>query len=180
VDELSRRTDYGGGPVPPGAFAPRETPQRLGPDTVYADWWKRVVAALIDGLIVLAATAGTFALIGIGFDSFGGAEIVVGALLAVLVFGGLSIFYAPVLMARTNGQTLGKMAVGIRVARAGGQRVDFWWAAMREVLVKSLAVGAVASFTFGLAYLVDWLWPLYDKQNRALHDFVVDSRVIDA
>jgi uncharacterized RDD family membrane protein YckC len=70
------------------------------------------------------------------------------------------------------------MAVGIRVIRAGGEPMTFWFAMLREVLVKSLLVGVVSSFTFGLAWLLDVLWPLWDEENRALHDFVVNTRVI--
>jgi len=38
----------------------------------------------------------------------------------------------------------------------------------------------VASGTFGLAWLLDILWPLWDEENRALHDFVVNTRSIKA
>jgi hypothetical protein len=58
--------------------------------------------------------------------------------------------------------------------------VDFWWAALREVAVKGLLVGIASSLTGGIAYLVDVLWPFWDAENRALHDFVVDSRVVKA
>ena len=32
--------------------------------------------------------------------------------------------------------------------------------------------------TAGLATLADVLWPLWDEENRALHDLIVDTRVI--
>jgi uncharacterized RDD family membrane protein YckC len=71
------------------------------------------------------------------------------------------------------------MACGIRVVRANGQPVTFGWACLREVLAKWLLFGVIAnSFTFGLIGLIDYLWPLWDEENRALHDFVVDSRTI--
>jgi uncharacterized RDD family membrane protein YckC len=82
------------------------------------------------------------------------------------------------MMARTNGQTLGKMAVGIRVIRATGAPMTFWWAMLREVVVKWLAIGIVSSFTMGLANLLDVLWPLWDEENRAIHDLAVDTRVV--
>ena len=34
------------------------------------------------------------------------------------------------------------------------------------------------TLTGGLANLADVLWPLWDEENRALHDFVVDTRTI--
>ena len=172
---------YGEGPVPPGAFAPPERPQRLGPDTVYADWWRRVVAAILDGLIVGGATLVILAGLGVGFFADGDAstgEIIVGVILGVLIFAAIALFYAPLLMARTNGRTLGKAALGIRVARADGKPIDFWWSVLREVVVKGIAFGIAAAVTGGLTSIADGLWPLFDKQSRALHDYVVDSRVI--
>jgi uncharacterized RDD family membrane protein YckC len=62
--------------------------------------------------------------------------------------------------------------------RANGKRMTFGWAMLREVAVKSLLFGFVSSITFGLASLADCLWPLWDDENRALHDFIVDTRVV--
>ena len=103
------------------------------------------------------------------------AEATVGLCVTIVAF-----LYAPAMMARTNGQTLGRMVVGIRVVRAKGQEMTFGWAMLREVAVKALLFGVASSLTFGLASLLDVLWPLWDEENRALHDFIVDTRVIKA
>jgi uncharacterized RDD family membrane protein YckC len=174
---------YESGPTPPGAFAPRSEPERLPPDVVFADWWKRATAAVIDLAIVGGATLVILALLGVGFFAdghVGFGEIVVGVVVGILIFAIIMPLYGPFLMARTNGQTLGKMALGIRVARANGARVDFWWSVLREVVVKGILLGVAGSLTGGIAYLVDWLWPLFDSEERALHDYLVDSRVINA
>jgi uncharacterized RDD family membrane protein YckC len=102
----------------------------------------------------------------------------VAAMAAVLAFSVVALLYAPAMMARTDGRTVGRMAMGIRVIRADGGPMTFWFAMLREVLVKALLVGALASATFGLAWLLDVLWPLWDEEHRALHDFVVNTRVI--
>ena len=81
------------------------------------------------------------------------------------------------MMARTNGKTLGRMATGIRVVRANGQPMTFGFAMLREVVVKALLFGFAAALTGGLSTLADSLWPLWDEENRALHDFIVDTRV---
>jgi uncharacterized RDD family membrane protein YckC len=87
--------------------------------------------------------------------------------------------YAPAMMARTDGRTLGRMVTGIRVVRASGEPMDFAFSFVREVLVKWLLFNAIAgSITFGLAWLVDCLWPLWDEENRALHDYVVNTRTV--
>jgi uncharacterized RDD family membrane protein YckC len=174
---------YGSGPVPPGALSwerpSREATVSLPP----ASYGKRVVATLIDAAIIGVLTAAIIgaagSTIGLFDDSEAGIIAFVLTMLAVVLVATVVAFlYAPVVMARTNGQTLGKMAMGMRVVRNDGKRVDFLWAAYREAVVKGLVLGVAAAITGGIAYLVDFLWPLADKQDRALHDFVVDSRVV--
>ena len=43
-----------------------------------------------------------------------------------------------------------------------------------------LFAGLGGSITFGLLWLLDCLWPLWDDENRALHDMIVNSRVVRA
>ena len=62
--------------------------------------------------------------------------------------------------------------------RAKGGPMTFWFAMLREVVVKALLFGFISSLTVGLASLLDVLWPLWDDENRALHDFIVDTRVV--
>ncbi len=175
---------------PPGAGGPPVAAEAAGPVDerhVLAGWWPRVGATLIDWVIVgIGAVELTVALtapFSIGFfggDDIGFASLVVGFLIAIVCVSIVALLYAPALMARTNGQTLGKMALGIRVVRANGRRVDFGWAMLREVAVKALLFGVAGGLTGGLAQLADYLWPLWDEENRALHDMIVDSRVIRA
>jgi len=143
-----------------------------------------VGATLLDGVIVwlgaallLIALTAPFS-IGYFADDPGLVSVVFGTLLAVVCVAVLSLLYAPLLMARTNGKTLGRMAMGIRVVRADRRPVTFWFAMVREVVVKTLLFGIVSSLTFGLAALLDALWPLWDEEHRALHDFVVNTRVV--
>jgi uncharacterized RDD family membrane protein YckC len=62
--------------------------------------------------------------------------------------------------------------------RANGKPMTFGFAMLREVAVKTLLFGIAAAITGGLATLADVLWPLWDEENRALHDFIVDTRVV--
>jgi hypothetical protein len=39
-------------------------------------------------------------------------------------------------------------------------------------------VWLASSVLAGLPFLADNLWPLWDDENRAIHDMAVDSRVI--
>ena len=174
---------YGAGRVPPGAFAPRareEVTDRFA-GAAPAEWWRRAVAAVVDAVIVSIAAA---ILLGLSFaplnldDTSGVVGAIVVGLVAVLGITIGALLYAPLVMARTDGKTLGKMATGCRVVRKDGRRVDFAWAALREVVVKQLAVGIASSIIPLVPYLLDVLWPLWDDQNRALHDMVVQTHVV--
>ena len=195
ADEEAARTaapprEYAGGytsPAPPGALGPPgyAAPPVASGRYALAGWWSRVGAAIIDGLIIGVGALLILALFGavfsVGFfasDDAGVASLIVGLLLGSLSVAIVSLLYAPLMMARTNGKTLGRMALGIRVVRANGKPMTFGFAMLREVAVKALLFGILASITAGLASLADVLWPLWDDENRALHDFIVDTRVV--
>jgi uncharacterized RDD family membrane protein YckC len=174
-------------PPPPGALG---GPSYAAPPVAsgqyqLAGWWSRVGAALIDSLIVGVGALLILVLFGSVFsagffesEEIGVASLIVGLMLGFLAIAIVALLYAPLMMARTNGKTLGRMALGIRVVRANGQPMTFGFAMLREVAVKALLFGFAGSITFGLANLADVLWPLWDDENRALHDFVVDTRTV--
>jgi uncharacterized RDD family membrane protein YckC len=150
-----------------------------------AGWWSRVGAALIDGVIIgagglllLIAITAPFSLGFFAGDDAGWVSVIVGLFLAIICVSIMALLYAPALMARTNGKTLGRMALGIRVVRANGEPMTFGFALLREVAVKTLLFGIAGGLTGGLAQLADVLWPLWDEENRALHDMIVDTRVV--
>ena len=175
--------------APPGGWeqplARRETGIAGRP---LASWGSRVGAWLIDGLIVsVPATiifwtlvAGAIGLTGDDNDA-GFWVLVSGAALSVLIFIVIALVYAPATMARQgahNGQTWGKQVVGIRVVRDGGESMTFWYAALREIVVKGIAV-SVASFIIPFVpWFLDNFWPLWDDENRALHDMAVSTHVV--
>ncbi len=182
---------YTGAPPPGvfGGFAESVSRPESGPGTYrLAGWWSRVGAALLDGLIIGVGGLLLLALVGavfsVGFfasDTAGIISVIVGLMLAFGAFAVIALLYAPLMMARTDGQTLGRQAMGIRVIRVSGEPMTFGWAMLREVAIKWLLFGVVGgSTTLGLAGLVDVLWPLWDEENRALHDFIVGTRVVKA
>ena len=177
-------------PPPPGAGGPLSSvfgppAPALGGRYVLASWWSRVGAQLIDGIIIgvgalvlflpVAAAVG----VGVGANSDAGlGAAIAGLVLWVFCVGLIALLYAPAMMARTNGKTLGRMATNIRVVRTSGAPVTFGFALVREVLVKTIVFGFAGTFTAGIAPLLDVLWPLWDEENRALHDFIVSTRVV--
>jgi uncharacterized RDD family membrane protein YckC len=175
-------------PPPPGAGGPVSSygaPAPAAGQFVLASWGRRVAAFLVDGMIIGVGAAillvGITAPFSIGFfasDNVGLVAILVGLFVATLCVTLVAFLYAPALMARTNGQTLGRMVAGTRVVRANGQPMTFGFAMLREVAVKALLFGLIGGITGGIVHLLDVLWPLWDEQNRALHDFVVDTRTV--
>ena len=174
-------------PPPPGAGGPvapafGQQPTTFGGQFVLAGWWSRVGAYLIDGLIVGAGALILFLPLvaaGLTVDTDAGwAALIAAGIVWVLCLAVAAFLYAPIMMARTNGKTLGRMATNIRVVRASGEPITFGFAVLREVVVKWFFFGIASALTGGIAQLLDVLWPLWDEQNRCLHDFVVNTRVV--
>jgi uncharacterized RDD family membrane protein YckC len=174
---------------PPGAGGPPPVPAFGGPvagQYTLSGWWRRVGAHIVDGIIICALAlillVAITAPFSIGFfvnDTVGVGAVIVGLVFACICVFVAALVYAPAMMARTNGRTLGRMATGIRVVRASGEPMTFGFAMLREVAVKWLLFNAIGgSLTFGIAPLVDYLWPLWDEENRALHDYVVNTRTV--
>jgi uncharacterized RDD family membrane protein YckC len=175
------------GPVPPGGWqAPLpQAPAWAG--APLASWGIRAGALLVDLLIVLAIF--TVVVIVVALAVGGVSELSEGAAIATAIIFGLLfvaalMFYAPLLMMRKgphNGQTLGKQALGIKVVRTDGSPMSFGWATLREVVFKGLVPAVLNGVFIGwIVQLLDYLWPLWDDENRALHDMAAATRVVKA
>ena len=177
--------------APPVDESPAYTPIPDGPETPPSGWqqpiatapgtgrplasWGRRFAALIIDLILSSLVFW----IGFGLVLGGGAEVVGGLLLLIGLV--LPFFYYPLTMMRSgenNGQTLGKQMLGIAVIRDSGDTIGFWWAVLREFLVKYVLFQVVGGFFFGIPWILDGLWPLWERENRALHDLMMSSHVV--
>lgn len=186
---------YGQQPAAPPA-GPAPTP--LGglppevPRFVLATFWSRVAAFLIDGIVLGLATLAVTMPIAVGlgltveealiFLGFGPLPNSVAqpdpfyALLVVQVLG--PPIAAAIMLTRWNGQTLGKQAMRIRVVCADGSPVNGVIAVRREVLARTLLLLVLTIASFGLAYVLNYLWPLWDSQSRTGHDAVAGTRVV--
>ena len=159
-----------GGPVPPGGWQ-QPIPQHSGwSGQPLASWGIRFGAYLIDWLILLVPVVIlTIIVVAIAAGSDTGALVT--GILGVLAYLVVVFAYAPVLMARegqNNGQTWGKQMLGIRVVHDTGEPMSFGWSALREIAVKGLLVGIASSIIPLIPWLLNYLWPLWDDQNRAL------------
>lgn len=144
--------------VHPGAY----------PAPLYAGFWKRLAAALIDGLLV---NAGAFVA---GF-LWGFVAVVLGINdLAVIEFGGGIVgllvgwmYYAAMESSSQQG-TLGKMALGIKVTDIHGERISFGRATGRHF-------GKLIST---LIFLVGYLMVAFTEKKQGLHDLMAGCLVV--
>jgi uncharacterized RDD family membrane protein YckC len=193
------------GAPPPAPQAPPPPPpqQPAGPSqppgtfrgVELADWGPRALAILLDGLVGLGVTLVVFApgtIVAIATEGGVTGWVLLGV--GGLVWLAFSILYAPYFMRRPgerNGQTLGKQWMSVRVVKDDGQPFGWAWGFLRELVIKGIALSVASSIASGVTffllgagaiapYLLDYLWPLWDDENRALHDMVAKTHVVKA
>ena len=172
-----------------GGYQPQQQQQPVGPGgQPLAEWWKRLLAIILDGLIVgIPLAIIFFAIIGVSLgqtlevDPVTGQITEEGGLLAgstllfFVVSALASLAYYGILNGSARGQTVGKMALKIQVRDANtGGPIGVGRGIGRA------AIPSVLGALCGLITLVDGLWPLWDQRRQALHDKAVNSVVVDA
>ncbi len=166
--------------APPQARVQERNEYVAGGPVVYAGFWKRVAANIIDSFVTAVLSwivqIPLLLFMGIGLGSLGsGADpFSSGASIAVMAFYYLISIAIPLLyfswMHSSSLQaSVGKLAVGIKLVRGDGHPITFWrafgryWAMMLSYLI--LFVGVImAAFT---------------DRKQALHDMICDTLVID-
>ncbi|MDH4146145.1 MAG: RDD family protein, partial [Acidimicrobiia bacterium] len=162
-----------GYPAAPGAMQYPAGYPNAAPAMRYASWGKRAIAIIVDGLVLSIPLGALTAVFG-GFESSSGSD---GASFSISGPGPLlglvvGLLYYSILNGR--GQTLGKMAMGIRVAdKNTGESIGIGRALGRYL------VGLVLSALCFVPYVLNVLWPLWDSNNQALHDKAIGSVVLD-
>ena len=127
------------------------------------------------GTIVTEETIVESWFLGLIFSSIG--AVIILAALVVLI--GYIVWW---LFALRRGQTPGKQIIGIRVIKDDGEPSGWGYTFLREFVIKFLLLGLVSEPTLGIARLVDYLWPLWDraKKMQTLHDKLLGTLVIRA
>lgn len=123
----------------------------------YAGFWIRFGATIIDAIAVGVVSA-LFSFQAFRFMALGGIFLPV-LLLYHWLFTGL------------RGQTLGKMALRIKVVNAEGNKPGLGYAALREILGKLISTIAVC---------VGFLWIVWDREKQSWHDKIASTYVVRA
>lgn len=150
-------------------------------DVVYAGFWRRVAALVIDAIVVTVAyyivmvvmfiVMGAAAFSAFSSDNAGAAAGSFMAMMVViyLAYPVVSGLYYIGFESSSAQATLGKMAVGIKVADADGRRLS-----------RTHALGRWASHL--LCYLtlyIGYIMAAFSERKRGLHDMAASTLVVD-
>ncbi|GEM_PF-1276400 len=193
-------------PGQPSAAAGPPTVVIAGQTRLLSGWWPRAGAYIADALITFAFTlpfiiAAVVIVAGVDFASIKivdnqlkgistEEQAAVGGALLLVFFGALLVgfTYQPITMARKgqqNGRTWGMQLLGIRVLREDGAAMTYGPALVRQFLVMVVLYGVISAIGNAvtiiggtIAIALAYLWPVWDKQNRALQDFICSTHVV--
>ena len=141
-----------------------------------ATWGTRAAAWFVDLIVFVGVWVATFVWAFTTEDPVTGEISDAAAVVIIVVF----LLGAPLyqwLMIGRWGQTLGKMALGISVARSeDADSVSYGRALGRASSLWVL--GIFGSLLLGLPLLLAYLWPLWDKRNQTLYDKMASTIVV--
>jgi len=166
---------------PPPSYAPI---QATTAQTTYAGFWIRVVARLVDGLLlgipfailfgILAAAGGLFASASNANDQsqssqgaaaalFGGVFVLLYLLALAVTFGYWIYFWG------SSGETIGMRLLRLRVIDANtGAHIGYGRATIRLLM----------TFINTWACYIGWIWVAFDPRKQGWHDKVANSVVV--
>jgi uncharacterized RDD family membrane protein YckC len=152
-----------GAPPPPVSNAPPQAAQ----DVRYGGFWIRLVAYVIDAIVLSVATAVIGAVAGFNvFTADYSDHYNPTGNLASLVIGWL---YFALMESSERGATLGKRALGLRVVTDRGQRLSFANATGRYF----------SKFVSAIILGIGFIMVAFTERNRGLHDMMAGTLVIE-
>jgi uncharacterized RDD family membrane protein YckC len=155
----------------PQAAATASTP---APVWELSGWWRRVGAYFIDSMLIGVPAVILSEILASGSSSEAGAADLIAFMIIIVA---TAVYYMWTMTA-WNGQTVGKRVTGIRVVKEDGAAMTAGYAFTRQTLVMGLLFGWVALLLLYIPTFLNYLWPLWDDKNQALHDKIVKSRVV--
>jgi uncharacterized RDD family membrane protein YckC len=140
-----------------------------------ASRWQRLCAALVDTCIFLLVMLPFWLPHVRHAVDAAGKPIPVGWI--YLVCTSSAGFVYEFLMLVAYGQTLGKMALGIRVVQRSGERLRPRHALIRTLFKSAMGVGGSLGKFAGILPLIDDL-AIFNSQRRCLHDYCAQTAVV--
>jgi uncharacterized RDD family membrane protein YckC len=126
----------------------------------YAGFWIRFAASLLDSIVIFGVYFLGGMLFGTDREEPPGAFVILSIVLPYAYY---------VIMTTVYGQTLGKMAVGIKVVMQSGGPNHWGWIFLREVIGKWIS---------GIILFIGYIMAGFDSKKRALHDRIGSTYVV--
>lgn len=154
----------------------------------YPQWWERLVAGIIDGVIMaIVVFLISFILVAIGGGSLTAIRIL--GFIAALISTALVVGYKVFFESGTWQATPGKMVFGLKVVDEGGQRAPIqqafmrtwpWWLNLLGAIGALLLIGTVLNLLIALAIIGIFCTFFMPPGGRCIHDTTAKMYVIKA
>lgn len=132
---------------------------------MYAGFWIRVVAYLVDSFLLWLFSFIVMLMIGLGVGA-GGSDVFGGIAMLGLFF--VSLLYFPIFNASVWQATPGKRLLGIHLMRVDGQDVSF---------PRSLG-RYFAQILSALIFMIGYIMVGLTREKTGLHDLIAGTRVV--
>ena len=156
--------------------APQSDVERPTSSGELASRWKRLVAVILDALIVGIITIPVYMVLGVWSSMYQGTMGIGGMILSGLFGIGVwvAINYMPL---QKSGQTIGKKALGVQIVDVNTRQII---PAMDVILKRMLPITVVSNIPFlgGLIGLVDSLM-IFRNDRRCGHDMIAGTVVVE-
>jgi len=146
-----------------------------GGEVIYAGFWRRAAACLVDGLLVGIIAQVLGGIIGLvsGIIMATTPDTDIGNILIILISSGtglgLGMVYYAWFHSATGMATPGKLLVGIKVVRPDGERITFLRGIGRFF----------ATYISGFILCIGYIMAAFTDRKQALHDMMCDTWVVD-
>jgi len=143
----------------------------------YANVWKRFVASLLDGVILLIVSLVLNFALGVvlgGAEAAGGDEAAVTAAASLVALVGtvlntvLGWLYYAIQESSPKQATIGKQAFGLVVTDLNGDKVSFVKASIRYF----------AKYISALILLIGYIMAFFTEKKQALHDMIAGTLIL--
>lgn len=122
-------------------------------------FWKRLVASLIDGIIIAIPVLIITAIFKMNWNEQDIVSIV-------------QFLYTLILPILWFGYTVGKRIMGIRIVRVNGKKVG-----LGTMILRQIVGGLIYGLTFGIALIVSAFMVGIRKDHRSIHDLIAGTYV---
>jgi uncharacterized RDD family membrane protein YckC len=151
-------------------------------------WWERLVAAIIDGLVLAVPTFLIYFVFIIASGRSWIAYVLLNLFATLIVTAGI-VAYRVFLEASPRQATLGKMVFGLKVVNESGQapskvqafvRSSPWWLMLLTVFQPVPILGLIISILVLLAFIGVFVSCVLSPDGAGIHDRFARARVIKA